>query len=97
MTPVGQATQLTHLCSLPLDGRGDAILPATPKRLAARPASAILWIAPRGVKEVVLQQGSRTEQEKDLNWHAILGMMALMLVSFGLYGAAVGTYFTLTS
>ena len=45
----------------------------------------------------MLRQGSRAEQEKDLNWHAILGMMALMLVSFGLYGAAVGMYFTLTS
>jgi hypothetical protein len=41
--------------------------------------------------------GITAEQEKDLNWHAILGMMALMLVCFGLYGAAVGTYFTLMS
>ena len=40
---------------------------------------------------------SRAAQEADLNWHGILGMMALMLVSFGLYGAAVGMYFTLTS
>jgi len=38
----------------------------------------------------------RTEQE-DLNWNAVLGMMALALVSFELYGAAVGTYLTLTS
>jgi hypothetical protein len=44
-----------------------------------------------------LKEESRAEQERDLNWNAILGMMALMLVSFGLYGAAVGTYFTLTS
>jgi hypothetical protein len=43
-----------------------------------------------------VREESRTDQE-DLNWNAILGMMALMLVSFGLYGAAVGTYFTLTS
>jgi len=43
-----------------------------------------------------VREESRTEQE-DLNWNAILGMMALMLVSFGLYGAAVGTYFTLMS
>jgi hypothetical protein len=42
-----------------------------------------------------MRERSRTEQENDLNWHGILGMMALMLVSFGLYGAAVGTYFTL--
>jgi len=44
-----------------------------------------------------VKEGSRTAQEVDLNWHGILGMMALMLVSFGLYGAAVGMYFTLTS
>jgi hypothetical protein len=44
-----------------------------------------------------VREESRTEQERDLNWNAILGMMALMLVSFGLYGAAVGMYFTLTS
>jgi hypothetical protein len=44
-----------------------------------------------------VREESRTEQERDLNWNAILGMMALMLVSFGLYGAAVGTYFTLMS
>jgi hypothetical protein len=44
-----------------------------------------------------VREESRTEQERDLSWNAILGMMALMLVSFGLYGAAVGTYFTLTS
>jgi len=43
-----------------------------------------------------VREESRTDQE-DLNWNAILGMMALMLVSFGLYGAAVGMYFTLTS
>ena len=43
-----------------------------------------------------VREESRTEQE-DLNWNGILGMMALMLVSFGLYGAAVGTYFTLMS
>ena len=43
-----------------------------------------------------MREESRTAQE-DLNWNAILGMMALMLVSFGLYGAAVGTYFTLLS
>jgi hypothetical protein len=44
-----------------------------------------------------VREESRTAQEVDLNWHGILGMMALMLVSFGLYGAAVGMYFTLTS
>jgi hypothetical protein len=38
---------------------------------------------------------SRTEQESDLNWNAILAMMALLLVSFGLYGVAMGTYLTL--
>ncbi len=43
-----------------------------------------------------MEREPRTEQE-DLNWNAVLGMMALALVSFGLYGAAVGTYFTLTS
>ncbi|MGC2196914.1 MAG: hypothetical protein WA628_19725 [Terriglobales bacterium] len=42
-----------------------------------------------------MEREPRTEQE--LNWNAVLGMMALALVSFGLYGAAVGTYFTLTS
>ena len=35
--------------------------------------------------------------EQDLNWNAVLGMMALALFSFALYGAAIGTYFTLTS
>jgi len=44
-----------------------------------------------------VREESRTAQEVDLNWNAILGMMALMLVSFGLYGAAVGMYFPLTS
>jgi hypothetical protein len=44
-----------------------------------------------------LKEESPAEQEQDLNWNAILGMMALLLVSFGLYGAAVGSYFTLTS
>jgi len=44
-----------------------------------------------------VREESPTAQEMDLNWHGILGMMALMLVSFGLYGAAVGMYFTLTS
>ena len=44
-----------------------------------------------------MEREPRTEQtEQDLNWNAVLGMMALALVSFGLYGAAVGTYFTLT-
>jgi hypothetical protein len=43
----------------------------------------------------VVKHESRTEQESDLNWNAILGMMALLLVSFGLYGAAMGTYLTL--
>ena len=50
---------------------------------------------PQGAKEEVLQVGSRAEQDRDLNWHAVLGMMALALVSFGLYGAAMGTYLTL--
>ena len=45
----------------------------------------------------MLREESRTAQDLDLNWNAILGMMALMLVNFGLYGAAVGMYFTLTS
>jgi hypothetical protein len=44
-----------------------------------------------------VREESPAAQEMDLNWHGILGMMALMLVSFGLYGAAVGMYFTLTS
>ena len=44
-----------------------------------------------------MREESPTAQDQDLNWHGILGMMALMLVSFGLYGAAVGTYFTLMS
>lgn len=39
----------------------------------------------------------REPHQEDFNWNAVLGMMALALVSFGLYGAAVGTYFTLTS
>ena len=52
---------------------------------------------PGRAEEVVLREESRTAQEVDLNWNGILGMMALMLVSFGLYGAAVGMYFTLTS
>jgi hypothetical protein len=43
-----------------------------------------------------MEKEPRTEKE-DLNWNVVLGMMALALVSFGLYGAAVGTYFTLTS
>jgi len=52
---------------------------------------------PGRAEEVVVREESRTAQEMDLNWNGILGMMALMLVSFGLYGAAVGMYFTLTS
>ena len=52
--------------------------------------------APRQSGGGCVREESRTAQE-DLNWHGILGMMALMLVSFGLYGAAVGMYFTLTS
>ena len=44
-----------------------------------------------------MREESRTAQDSDLNWNAILGMMALMLLCFGLYGAAVGSYFTLTS
>jgi hypothetical protein len=44
-----------------------------------------------------VREESRTAQEVGLNWNGILGMMALMLVSFALYGAAVGMYFTLTS
>ena len=43
-----------------------------------------------------MEREPRTAQTEDLNWNAVLGMMALALVSFGLYGAAVGTYFTLT-
>ena len=49
-----------------------------------------------GRRRIYMEREPRTEQE-DLNWNAVLGMMALALVSFGLYGAAVGTYFTLTS
>jgi len=52
---------------------------------------------PGGAEGGCVREESRTAQEVDLNWHGILGMMALMLVSFGLYGAAVGMYFTLTS
>lgn len=39
---------------------------------------------------------SRTQQG-DLNWEAVLGMMAVLLVSFGLYGAAMGTYVVMMS
>jgi hypothetical protein len=42
-----------------------------------------------------MQKEPRTTPE-DLNWNAVLGMMALALVGLGLYGAAVGTYLTLT-
>jgi hypothetical protein len=38
----------------------------------------------------------RTEQQ-DLNWNAVLGMMALAVLSLVLYGAAIGTYLTLTN
>ena len=34
-------------------------------------------------------------QSEDLNWYGVLGMMAGLLVSFGLYGAAMGTYLAL--
>jgi len=50
---------------------------------------------PRGGGRKVLNPESRTAQESDLNWNGILAMMALLLVSFGLYGAAMGTYLTL--
>ena len=43
----------------------------------------------------ILNPESRTAQESELNWNGILAMMALLLVSFGLYGAAMGTYLTL--
>ena len=43
-----------------------------------------------------MEREPRTEQE-DLNWNVVLGMMALALVSFGLYGAAAGSYLMLTS
>jgi hypothetical protein len=38
----------------------------------------------------------RTEQQ-DLNWNAVLGMMALAVLGLVLYGAAIGTYLTLTN
>jgi hypothetical protein len=43
-----------------------------------------------------MEREPRTEQQ-DLNWNAVLGMMALALLSFALYGAAIGTYLTLTN
>jgi hypothetical protein len=52
--------------------------------------------SPKERRRMCMERELRTEQE-DLNWNAVLGMMALALVSFGLYGAAVGTYFTLTN
>lgn len=76
---------------------GMQTFPAIPNDLAARAASAILWARSAGSEGGCMREESRAEQEKDLNWHGILGMMALMLVCFGLYGAAVGTYFTLLS
>jgi hypothetical protein len=43
-----------------------------------------------------MEREPRTANE-DLNWSAVLGMIALALVVLGLYGAAVGTYLTLTN
>jgi len=37
----------------------------------------------------------RPTQSEDLNWYGVLGMMAGLLMSFGLYGAAMATYITL--
>jgi len=41
-----------------------------------------------------MKKEQRTQAE-DLNWYAVLGMMAALLLSFGLYGAAMGSYLTL--
>ena len=49
---------------------------------------------PKGAKEKWMEKKHPTESE-DLNWHVVLGMMAGLLVSFGLYGAAMATYITL--
>jgi hypothetical protein len=43
-----------------------------------------------------MEREPRTEQ-RDLNWNAVLGMMALAVLSLVLYGAAIGTYLTLTN
>jgi hypothetical protein len=43
-----------------------------------------------------MERDPRTEQP-DLSWNAVLGMMALALLSLVLYGAAIGTYLTLTN
>jgi|GEM_PF-3342520 hypothetical protein len=37
----------------------------------------------------------KKSQHEDVNWYAVLGMMAALLLSFGIYGAAVGAYLTL--
>lgn len=37
----------------------------------------------------------KNTQHEDLNWYGVLGMMAALLLSFGLYGAAAGAYLTL--
>jgi hypothetical protein len=76
----------------------NAVFQATVVVLAASvPLRSNEVFAPRRAKGGSVRTESRAAQEADLNWHGILGMMALMLVSFGLYGAAVGMYFTLTS
>ena len=43
-----------------------------------------------------MEREPQTEQ-RELNWNAVLGMMALALLSLVLYGAAIGTYLTLTN
>jgi len=44
-----------------------------------------------------MEMESRSEEESELNWYAVLGLMALRLVSLGLYGVALGIYITLTN
>jgi len=51
---------------------------------------------PEGRRRTCMEREPRTEQP-DLNWNAVLGMMALALLSLVLYGAAIGTYLTLTN
>jgi len=43
-----------------------------------------------------MEREPRTEQ-KDLSWNEVLGMVAWALLSLVLYGAAIGTYLTLTN
>jgi hypothetical protein len=47
-------------------------------------------------RRTCMDREPRTEQQ-DLNWNAVLGMMALAVLSLVLYGAAIGTYLTLTN